>query len=114
MKKTICTSLGLALLMASQPAAAAANNFALANNTGAAIKSLSIKRTGTTAWRPLGGSAAQGARTTIAFSDPDCAFDIKADLADGKSATYSGVNLCDVATVTLNRGSGGALWVDYD
>ena len=114
MKKTICTSLGLALLMASQPVTAAANGFTLANNTGAAIKSLSIKRTGTTAWRPLGGSAAQGARTTIAFSDPDCAFDIKADLADGKSATYSGVNLCDVATVTLNRGSGGALWVDYD
>lgn len=114
MKRVMSVSLGLALLALSQSAVAAATNFTLVNKTGAAIKSLSIKRTGTTAWRSLAATPAQGAQAAIAFSDPDCAFDIKADLADGQSATFSGVNLCDVATVTLNRGSGGALWVDYD
>ena len=50
----------------------------------------------------------------VSFADDDCAFDIQARLADGKTATFTGVNLCDVATVTLNRGPTGALWVDYD
>ena len=50
----------------------------------------------------------------MAFTNPDCAFDIQARLADGKTATFNGVNLCDVTTVTLNRGPTGALWVDYD
>jgi hypothetical protein len=50
----------------------------------------------------------------VAFADPDCAFDIQARLSDGKSATFTGVNLCDVTVVTLNRGPGGDLWVDYD
>ena len=50
----------------------------------------------------------------MAFANPDCAFDIRAVLADGSNATFSGVNLCDVTVVTLNRGQNGQLWVDYD
>lgn len=114
MKRLIVALTGATLLSLSPPAIAAADNFSLVNNTGSAIKSLSIRRTGTAAWQSLGGSPAQGARAAVMFKDPDCAFDIKADLADGSAATFSGVNLCDVTTVTLNRGGSGNLWVDYD
>jgi hypothetical protein len=106
----------LALAIASTPAYAlvGAGNFTLVNRTGANISSLMIRRVGTSAWQPLGGNPAAGSRTAVAFANPDCAFDIQARLDDGKTATFSGVNLCDVATVTLNRGPTGALWVDYD
>lgn len=100
--------------LAPTPAHAAAGNFALVNKTGAAIASLAIRRAGTAQWRPLSGAPGNGARAAITFSDPDCAFDIQAKTADGQALTYGGVNLCDVATVTLNRSSSGNLWVDYD
>lgn len=114
MKRFVLAVAGAALLSLSPPVFASAGNFALVNNTGTAIKALSIRRTGTSVWQALGGNPAQGSRTAVAFKDPDCAFDIKADLADGSTATFSGVNLCDVTTVTLNRGGSGNLWVDYD
>jgi hypothetical protein len=114
MKRLIVAAFAAALLFAPVGAASAAGNFTLVNRTGANISSLMIRRTGTSAWQPLGGNPAMGSRTAVAFSDPDCAFDIQARLSDGKSATFSGVNLCDVTTVTLNRGPTGALWVDYD
>ena len=106
----------LALAIASTPAHAliGAGNFTLVNRTGANISSLQIRRVGTSAWQALSGSPASGARVAVAFANPDCAFDIRANLADGKDATFSGVNLCDVTVVTLNRGQGGQLWVDYD
>src|SRR5687768_2270085 len=114
MKRLIAPLLGLAMAVASVPALAAAGNFTLVNRTGANISSLQIRRVGTSAWQPLGGNPAMGSRVAVAFANPDCAFDIKANLAGGESATFTGVNLCDVTVVTLNRASGGNLWVDYD
>ena len=114
MKRLIAPLLGLAMVASPVPALAAAGNFTLVNKTGANIGSLQIRRVGTSAWQPLGGNPAEGSRVAVAFVNPDCAFDIQARLADGKTATFTGVNLCDVATVTLNRGPTGALWVDYD
>ena len=114
MKRLIAPLLGLAMAAVPAPTLAAAGNFTLVNRTGAAIVSLQIRRVGTTAWQSLGGTPADGGRTAVAFANPDCAFDIKANLAGGASATFTGVNLCDVTVVTLNRGSGGNLWVDYD
>ena len=114
MKRLVAPLLALAMLAAPAPAYADAGNFTLVNMTGAAISSLQIRRVGTSAWQSLGGSPANGGRVAVAFANPDCAFDIKANLADGGSATFTGVNLCDATTVTLNRGSGGNLWVDYD
>ena len=106
----------LAMVIAATPAHAllGAGNFTVVNRTGANITALMISRVGTTAWQPLGGNPAAGSRVAVAFANPDCAFDIQARLADGKIATFTGVNLCDVTTVTLNRGPTGALWVDYD
>jgi hypothetical protein len=114
MKRLIAPLLVLAIATTPVPALADAGNFALVNKTGANIVSLQIRRVGTTAWTSLGGAPGSGSRVAVAFANPDCAFDIKADLAGGQSATFAGVNLCDVTTVTLNRGPSGDLWVDYD
>lgn len=115
MKRLIAMIAVATLLMLSPaPAGAAAGNFTLVNKTGSAIISLSIRRSGTSAWSPIGGNPANGSRTAVAFANPDCAFDIKADLGTAGNATFTGVNLCDVTTVTLNRGPSGDLWVDYD
>lgn len=103
----------LALLAAPMPAVAGAAGFTLVNATGSAIGSLEIRRHGTAAWKPLGGSAAAGGSAAIQFADPDCAFDLRATLAGGGSAVWSGVNLCEVTSVTL-RQAGGRTWVDYD
>lgn len=114
MKTLLSTLVALSMLAVPSAAIAGAGNFALVNKTGAAITALSVRRSGTAAWSPLGGSAGNGARVSISFQDPDCAFDIQAKLADGQVAIFSGVNLCDVSTVTLNRSASGNQWVDYD
>ncbi|HET9335528.1 MAG TPA: hypothetical protein VFO12_03870 [Sphingomicrobium sp.] len=114
MNRSIALLLALAMAALPAPALAAAGNFTLVNRTGGAITSLQIRRVGTSAWQPLGGTPADGGRTAVAFANPDCAFDIKANLAGGGAATFTGVNLCDVTVVTLNRGPSGDLWVDYD
>jgi len=114
MKRLVAPLLAAAIAAAPVPAFAAAGNFTLVNKTGANISSLSIRRVGTTAWQPLGGAPSTGARVAVAFANPDCAFDIRATLADGSNATFTGVNLCDATSVTLNRGQNGQLWVDYD
>src|SRR4051794_19301978 len=100
----------LALIAAqSAPAlAAGASNFTLVNGTGAALADLSIRRSGTEEWKPLGTAPAAGARSPMNFSDPDCAFDIRANVPGAGSVTWAGVNLCAVKSVTLNRdGSAG-------
>jgi len=114
MKRFIAPLLALGVLAVPAPVFADAGNFTLVNRTGTAISALQIRRVGTSAWQSLGGSPANGGRIAVAFANPDCAFDIKANLAGGASATFNGVNLCDVTTVTLNRGPSGDVWVDYD
>ena len=48
------------------------------------------------------------------FSDPDCAFDIRANVAGSGPVTWADVNLCAVKSVTLNRDGSAGAWVDYD
>jgi hypothetical protein len=114
MKRLIAPLLAAAIAAWPVAANAAAGNFTLVNRTGAAISTLEIRRVGTSAWQPLGGTPGNGARVAVAFANPDCAFDIRASLAGGVTATFTGVNLCDATVVTLNRGPSGDLWVDYD
>lgn len=90
-----------------------AGNFTLVNGTNGAITSVTIRRTGTDAWRPLAYAASPGGRALVQFSDPDCAFDIRADVA-GSQLVWTGVNLCEAKVVTLNRNASGLLWADYD
>lgn len=101
------------LWLSPAPALAGAGSFTLINGTGGDISLLSIRRTGTDNWQALAAAPAPGAGAPVAFSDPDCAFDIRASVAGG-TATWTGVNLCGTSRVTLQRRPSGETWVDYD
>ena len=98
-------------LLAASPAAAGggAGNFILVNGTGGGLAELAIRRAGTSDWKPL----AQGAGGAVQFTDPDCAFDIKATVG-GSPVTWTGINLCGAKSVILKRDSAAGAWVDYD
>jgi hypothetical protein len=100
-------------LGASPALAAGASNFTLVNGTSSGLGDLSIRRVGTQEWKTLGSAPAAGARGPVAFSDPECAFDIRANV-DGKPVTWADVNLCGAKSVTLKRDSSVGAWVDYD
>ena len=94
--------------------AGGAANFTLVNGTGAALVDLSIRRSGTQEWKALGPAPGAGARGSISFGDPDCAFDLRAMVPGAGPVTWAGVNLCDVKSVTLQHDSSAGAWVDYD
>jgi hypothetical protein len=104
----------LALLGTASPALAGASGFTLVNGTGGALAQLSIRRSGTQEWKTLGNAPSAGGRMDMKFSDPDCAFDIRANVPGAGPVTWAGVNLCDVKSVTLNRDAAAGAWVDYD
>ena len=95
------------------PALADASNFTLVNGTGGGIADVVIRRAGSNDWKSLGAAPSAGARSSVQFKDPDCAFDIRANVA-GSAVTWTGVNLCDVKSVTLKRDGSAGAWVDYD
>ena len=99
---------------ASPALAVGASDFTLVNGTGAALEQLSIRRAGTQDWQALGTAPSPRGRTAIKFSNPDCAFDIRANVAGAGPTTWAGVNLCAVKSVTLNRDGSAGAWVDYD
>jgi hypothetical protein len=102
------------LLASAAPAYAGASNFTLVNGTQVQLADLSIRRAGTNEWKPLGNAPAAGARTPIDFKNPDCAFDIRANVPGSGPVTWADVNLCDVKSVTLKRDEAAGAWVDYD
>jgi len=104
-----------ALLASASPAlAGGASNFTIVNGTGTGLAELSIRRAGTQDWKPLGAAPSAGARSAMKFSDPDCAFDIRATVPGAGPVTWTGVNLCGAKSVTLNRDGSAGAWVDYD
>ena len=112
MKRLLLT---LVLIASGSPAlAGGASGFTLVNGTGASLAELSIRRSGTQDWKTLGPGPSAGARMDLKFSDPDCAFDIRANVPGSGAVTWAGVNLCDVKSVTLNRDAAAGAWVDYD
>lgn len=108
--------LGMLALAAALPpqAQAGAANFTLVNGTGAPVTNVAIRRTTTSNWTAIAASPPSGARAAVQFSDPDCAFDIRANLAGVGDVVWSGVNLCGTKAVILNRNGSGVLWVDYE
>lgn len=102
------------LLAWTSPAFAGASKFTLVNGTGKALADLSIRRAGTQEWKKLGDAPSAGARVPIDFKDPDCAFDIRANVSGQGPVTWADVNLCDVKSVTLKRDVTAGAWVDYD
>ena len=114
MKKGIIALVAASLAAIPAQASAGASNFTLVNGTGVGIASLTIRRTGTSDWRPLAAAPGAGSASSVAFSDPDCAFDLRAGLSSGESAEWDGVNLCGTSRLTLRRRPSGETWVDYD
>jgi hypothetical protein len=105
-----------AVLMAAAAApayAGGASGFTIVNGTSGALADLSIRRAGSSEWKPLSAAPAAGARAPVMFEDPDCAFDVRANVA-GNAVTWAGVNLCDVKSVTLRKDDNAGAWVDYD
>ena len=96
------------------PAWAGVSGFALINGIGQDISTMAIRRVGSGQWKPLAAAPAAGKSASAAFSDPDCAFDLRATLVGGATVTWTGVNLCDVKLLTLRRNGAGLAWVDYD
>ena len=103
-----------ALASLPQPALAGAANFVLVNGTGAPVTNVAIRRATTNNWTAVPAAPASGARANIQFSDPDCAFDIRARLAGIGDVVWTGINLCGTKAVILNRNGAGVLWVDYE
>lgn len=112
MKRLVLLSLVVA--SASPAYAAGASNFTIVNGTGGSLAQLSIRRAGTEGWKPLGTAPSAGARSSMNFSDPDCAFDIRANVPGAGPVTWAGINLCGAKSVTLNRDGSAGAWVDYD
>jgi len=99
---------------ASPALAGGAQNFTLVNGTNASLAQLSIRRAGSQDWKPLGTAPSPGAKSPMNFSDPDCAFDIRANVPGAGPITWAGVNLCGAKSVILNRDGSAGAWVDYD
>lgn len=96
------------------PGHAEVRGFVIVNATGAPLTDLAVRRVGATDWKALPVAPATGARIASTFSDGDCAFDLRASVPGGKEIVWSGLNLCDVKNLTLNRDTSGRTWVDYD
>jgi hypothetical protein len=104
----------LALTAVPVHAGPGASNFVLVNGTPVALVDLSIRRAGTEEWKTLGTAPSPGARSSITFSNPDCAFDIRATVPGAGPVTWTGVNLCGAKSVVLQRDAAAGAWVDYD
>ena len=89
----------LAASAATPALAAGAANFMLVNGTGATLAELSIRRVGTQDWKSLGTPPTAGAKSSMTFKDPDCAFDIRANVQGIGVVTWTGVNLCGAKSV---------------
>jgi hypothetical protein len=115
MNKLISLIVALAAASVSIPVAAqGASGFSIVNATGLNMTGLTVRRYGTEGWKNLGSAPPPGGRGAIVFKDPDCAFDIQATLQGVGTVVWTGVNLCEVKAVILNRNASGAIWVDYE
>jgi hypothetical protein len=114
MKQVLSFLAAVGLVGLPQPAIAGAANFTLVNGTGQPVSNVSIRRTTTNNWTSIPAAPASGARAEVQFTDPDCAFDIRATLAGIGEVMWTGINLCGTKAVILNRNGKGVLWVDYE
>lgn len=92
---------------AAAPAAGQANqNFTVVNNTGHIVMTLNVSPSAENAWGPdiLGSNVlanGQSGQVTFPRGEEQCSWDIRATYDDGDTTDVRGVNLCQVATVTL-------------
>ena len=87
-------------------ALAGQQDFAIVNNTGHTVMTLNVSPSDSDQWGPdiLGTEViADGASGTVGFprGQEQCEWDLRATFDDGTTGDWRGVNLCEVATVTL-------------
>jgi hypothetical protein len=112
--KTVVAKLSVAALFALSPAINAAPvTIIVVNETSDAVSSMSVRKVGTPAWRPVTFTAPVGRPAPAEVDNQDCAFDIQVALANGQKLLFPNVNLCEATRLTL-RQRNGTLWVDYD
>lgn len=109
MKQGVSLVIAVLLAVSPAPALAGASGFTLVDGTGG-LSDYSIRRSGTNDWKTL----ARGTGGDVQFSDPDCAFDIRATVPGAGPVTWAGINLCGAKSVTLKRSAAAGAWVDYD
>ena len=88
------------------PAGGAQQNFTIQNTTGHTVVTLNVSPSNENSWGPdiLGRDTlanGESAQITFPHDTTACNFDIKATYDDGDTTDARGVNLCQVATVTL-------------
>ena len=81
-------------------------NFTLVNNTGHVVTTLNVSPSNSDQWGEdiLGRDVlanGESAQITFPRAETQCTWDIKATYDDGDTTDARGVNLCQVATVTL-------------
>ena len=86
--------------------AGAQQDFTLVNNAGHTVMTINVSPSNSDQWGPdiLGQDVvANGESVEISFErgDEQCLWDLRATYDDGDTTDSRGVNLCEVATVTL-------------
>jgi hypothetical protein len=84
----------------------ARQNFTVVNRTGHVVMTLNVSPASETSWGPdiLGRDVladGESAQVTFERGENQCIWDIRATYQDGDTTDMRGVNLCQVATVTL-------------
>jgi hypothetical protein len=89
-----------------EQAGAAQQDFSVVNNTGHTVMTLNVSASNEDQWGPdiLGADTlANGETAQVSFErgQDQCLWDIRVTYDDGDTSDMRGVNLCEVATVTL-------------
>ncbi|HEX8301107.1 hypothetical protein [Sphingomonas sp.] len=92
-------------------------DFVLINGSGKPIKTVELAPAGTATWQPNkvdpefkkeDATTKVGGRMTVHFDKgPGCRYDVKATFADGATSTWSAINVCDNAYVTIRYNAAG-------
>jgi hypothetical protein len=85
----------------------AQQNFTITNNSGHVLTTLNVSPSNEDTWGPdiLGRDVlanGESAEITFARNETQCQWDIRATYDDGGTTDERGVNLCEVATVTID------------
>ena len=88
------------------PAAGAAQDFSLVNNTGHTLVTLNVSPNDSDQWGPdiLGVEMLENGESgqiSFARGQDQCLWDIRGTFSDGETGDWRGVNLCETTTITL-------------
>jgi hypothetical protein len=117
MKKFVIAAL---LALGSAPASAGTQDFTILNNTGYPIERLYVSASAKEEWEEdvLGEDVLpEGERTRIRFANDEeaCLWDLKVVYSDEESAEWQGINLCEVAVVSLSYDrKSGRTWAETE